>query len=248
MKKISYILVLLLLQSCIKVSIDDCLQSSGNTVTREVELEMFTKILVHEGIALTIAQADTQKVEVTTGSNLVDDVSFKVVDSQLIIEDPNNCDWTRNYAAVKVKIYTPNLTEIRSSTQYDINSEGQLAFPTLQLLSEDYYDNSLNNSGDFKLNLTCNSLRTVTNGFSNFIVSGQVQMLNIFVASGSSRFEGGNLIANEIVLYHRGSNDLILYPIDKISGNLYSTGNVILKNKPPIIDVTGHYKGKLIID
>lgn len=248
MKKISYILVLLVFQSCMKVSVKDCFQSSGREVTQEVELEIFTKILVYEGIALTITQADSQKLEVTTGSNLVDDVSFRVVEGQLIIEDPNNCDWVRNYAPVHVKISAPNLTEIRSSTQYNINSEGLLAYPSLVLLSENHRDTSLNNTGDFNLELMCNSLRTVTNGFSNFIVSGHVKTLNIFVASGSTRFEGENLEADEIVIYHRGSNDLILYPIDKISGNLYATGNVILKNTPPIIDVTEHYKGSLIID
>ena len=40
---------------------------------------------------------------------------------------------------------------------------------------------------------------------------------------------------------------MILFPIESIKGDIWSTGNVVLKNNPPEIQVTEHYKGKLIL-
>lgn len=246
MKKISYILGLLLFLSCSEM-VDDCLDSYGSEVSKIIKVESFDKLLIHEGVSLTIIQSETQKVELITGSNLVNDVDFEVVDKRLIIKDHNSCDWVRGYIPVQVNVYVPNLTEVRSSTQYDVRSEGVLEFSSLRLISEDFYDNALNNTGDFKLSIQSSSLHTTSNGLTNFIISGQVDYLNVFVASGNSRFEGGDLLAKEIEFYHRGTNDLIFYPVNKLSGNLYSTGDVILKNKPSTIDVTAHYKGSLVL-
>lgn len=246
MKKISYIFVLLLIFSCLELS-EDCLDAYGSKVSEKIEVNFFDKLLVHEGVSVTLIQSDVPKVEVTTGSNLINDIDFEVVDKRLIIKDLNTCDWVRGYHPVQVKVHVPNLTEVRSSTQHDICSEGILQFPSLVLISEDFYNKTHINTGNFKLRINTNTLHTVTNGFTNFLISGHVNYLNINVAAGSSRFEGKELLAKEIQFYHRGSNDLILYPIDKISGNLYSTGNVVLKNKPTEVDVKAHYKGVLIL-
>ena len=52
--------------------------------------------------------------------------------------------------------------------------------------------------------------------------------------------------ANTIDFYHRGSNDMIFYPIQQIEGALYSTGNVRLTNQPTIINVFQYFTGRLI--
>lgn len=54
--------------------------------------------------------------------------------------------------------------------------------------------------------------------------------------------------ANTIEFYHRGSNDMIFYPIQQIEGALYSTGNVRLTNQPNIINVSQYFTGRLIIE
>jgi hypothetical protein len=47
-------------------------------------------------------------------------------------------------------------------------------------------------------------------------------------------------------VYHRGSNDMIVYPIQHIEGSILATGNVILKNVPPIINVEEVFRGRVI--
>ena len=89
-----------------------------------------------------------------------------------------------------------------------------------------------------------------SNNVSNFYISGTTNDMNVFFAWGNGKFDGRNLIvSNTLSFFHRGSNDMILFPLNLLFGNIYSTGNVIIKNnpvQPP--NVTKHYTGRLIND
>ena len=39
---------------------------------------------------------------------------------------------------------------------------------------------------------------------------------------------------------------MFVYPIQKIEGTIFATGNVVLKNVPPIVDVEEVFRGRLI--
>ena len=45
--------------------------------------------------------------------------------------------------SLKVYVTSPNITEIISSTQFKIRSEGVLNYPDLDVLSEDFNDTSV---------------------------------------------------------------------------------------------------------
>jgi len=66
--------------------------------------------------------------------------------------------------------------------------------------------------------------------------------------SGIGRFEGRNLVAQKVEIYHRGSNDIIVNPIQELKGDLYGTGNLISINTPPVLEVVRHYQGRLILE
>ena len=66
--------------------------------------------------------------------------------------------------------------------------------------------------------------------------------------AGNSRFEGANLEAQNVVISHRGTNDMIVNPQQSLKGVIRSYGNLISKNKPPIIEVDVLFKGRLIFE
>ena len=66
--------------------------------------------------------------------------------------------------------------------------------------------------------------------------------------SGSGRFEGENLIAQNVDVNHRGSNDMIVNPQASLTGILRGTGNIISVNVPPIVDLERIYTGQLFFD
>ena len=84
----------------------------------------------------------------------------------------------------------------------------------------------------------------VPNASSNSDIDPNTEIINFW--SGDSRIEASNLIAQNVSVFHRSSNDMVVHPIQSITGKMVSTGNVILKNNPPIVDVLQLYQGHLI--
>jgi hypothetical protein len=71
-------------------------------------------------------------------------------------------------------------------------------------------------------------------------------LLNFYFGVG--RFYGKDLHSQFIKVYHRGSNDMMVYPIQKIEGSISGTGNLVLKNVPRLISVVEIFRGRIIID
>src|SRR5699024_2707590 len=137
----------------------DCLKSAGKMIQREIRVDEFDKITVWDRTKLIIQQGDEQKVIVETGENLMRKVTVSVNDGRLEIHNNNRCNLVRDYELTKVYVTTPNISEIRSSTGYGIESRGTLAFPSLKLLSEDQADDvKYHTSGDFVLDLNIENL------------------------------------------------------------------------------------------
>ncbi|MEH6514999.1 MAG: DUF2807 domain-containing protein, partial [Maribacter arcticus] len=142
---------------------------------------------------------------------------------------------------------TPNLTEIRSSTGFPIRSEGVLSFDRLNLLSESFSNPEAETTdGEFNLDLDVTSLSITVNGIAYFNLRGNVENLNINIAAGDSRIEAEELVAQNVNINHRGSNDVLIKPQLKISGVLRGTGDVLSYTRPAEIDVQELYNGRLI--
>jgi Putative auto-transporter adhesin, head GIN domain len=246
MRKITYIVVIITLFACSNENANDCFQTSGNLIQQEIEVPPFDKILVNEGIEMIISEELDHKVIVETGSNLLNDIKVEIKNNQLILSNNNTCNFVRNYKPAKIYVTAPNISEIRSSTQFDIRSEGVLTYPQLHILSEDYKKEYVS-IGDFYLTINNQSFSVTFNNLSNCFVSGATDQLIIGYFAGNSRFEGADLTAKNVDIFHRSSNDIIIYPTETLKGDIYSTGNIIALYEPPSIEVTEHYKGKLIL-
>ena len=206
----------------------------------------FTKIVVNRNIELILKSGTEFKIVIETGKNLLNDIEVKVVDMQLQLTDNNTCNYVRDYVATKIYVTAPNIIEIRSSTQYDVSSEGILNYNSLHLISEDFNAPDSFTVGDFRLDVNLTTLRITTNNISSFYITGQTENLRIGFFAGAGRFEGRNLIAQNVDVFHRGSNDMIINPQQSLTGELRSTGDLISVNQPPNVDVEQFYTGQLI--
>ncbi len=247
MKKLVYILTLLLF-TCNSEDANDCFQKSGNSIQETVDVVSFERILVNRDIELIIKEAPDYRVTIETGENLINDVKVEVIGNQLVLTDNNSCNYVRDYGITKIYVSAPNILEIRSSTQYDISSEGVLNYASLSLFSDNFFAPDSYTTGDFRLNINSEELRILTNNLSSQFITGNVTELNINFASGAGRFEGANLIAQNIIINHRGSNDMIVNPQASLIGKLRGTGNLISVNVPPVVDVERIYTGQLIFN
>lgn len=243
------IVVILLLQlfvGCNSESAPECFRKAGATVLYDVEVATFNKIHISPGIELIITQGQEQKVTVQTGKNLQEYITTEVrEDGDLFITNSNNCNWTRGYNSTTVAVTTPVLERIYSASQFAVKSNGVLRFPSLTL--ESGLD-SETASGTFEVELNSDNILIQDNQSCYYKISGQVTNLNVSFYSGDARFNGANLIADNIYVFHRSSNDIIVNPQQKISGTIYSTGNLVLKNQPPAVDVEQLYTGHIVYE
>lgn len=249
--RIKYVLVwiaLSLLWCCDSENALDCFQTSGAIVARELDLGPFDRILVNRDITLQIKEAPEYKVVIQTGENLINDVHAQIIGDRLVLTDDNTCNLVRDFGITKITVEAPNISEIKSSTQYEIESVGTLNFLELTLISEDFNEPSEFTVGDFRMSLNAESVTVISNNISFFYLEGAVENLSVNFFSGSGRFEGMSLTAQNVDVFHRGSNDMVVNPQQSLIGELYGTGNLISVAVPPIIEVDQFYTGQLIFN
>lgn len=246
MSRIIIILGILLLFGCDSENASDCFQRTGTIVKKEIVVSGFNRILVNPNIELVLKEGVETSVIIETGDNLLNDVSAVVQEDRLILSDTNDCGFFRDFNQTKIFVTAPNITEIRSNTQFDISSDGVLQYPSLTLLSEDFGEDTKNTNGTFNIQINNTSVSAVGNSIASFFVKGATETLNITIASGTGRFEGESLVAKNVSVYHRGTNKVIVNPQQSIKVEIRSTGDVISVNKPPVVTVEEFFTGKLI--
>ncbi|WP_284652864.1 head GIN domain-containing protein [Flavobacterium terrisoli] len=245
-KSIFFIALVLVFISCEKPS--DCIESTGEIITKQVPVAPFKKIKVYRGIEVVITDGPETKVEIVAGENFIDNVQVRQNGDQLIFENETSCNWVRSYGRVKILVTTPTLEEVYSKTDRDISSNGALTFPYISFISmdKDGDGESGAGTGDFIINVNNDYLNIANNNVSRFYLTGQTNTAEFNFYFGDGRIEAENLTAQNVKVYHRGSNDMIVKPIQSIIGVMNSTGNIILKNVPPVVDVDELYQGRVI--
>ncbi|MBP8157876.1 MAG: DUF2807 domain-containing protein [Flavobacterium sp.] len=247
MKKFSLLIVLFwMFNACEKPS--DCVESTGTIITKEVEVQAFKKIKVYRGIEVVITQGLEHKVQIVAGENFIENVQVIQNGDQLIFKDDSSCNWVRSYGTTKILVTTPTLEEVYSKTDRNISSNGVLTFPYISFIAMDKDGDGETGAGtgDFIINVNNDYLNIANNNVSRFYLSGQTNTADFNFYFGDGRIEAENLTAQFIKVYHRGSNDMTVNPIQSITGTMNSTGNIILKNVPPIVNVAELYQGNLI--
>ncbi|MBO6607926.1 head GIN domain-containing protein [Psychroserpens sp.] len=249
MKKLIYIWIIGLLFACNGDNVPDCFQNAGDIIEQEFEVSSFTKITVNPRIELILTQAPTQQVIVQTGEYLMPDIDVRVEDGRLNLFNDNVCNLTRNYGVTKVFVSAPNITEIRNGSSFTVSSMGVLNYENLRLVSEDFdNEDELVTTGNFDVEVDCESLNIVVNNLSSVFISGTVESMFVGYYSGDARFEGRDLIAQDVEIFQRSSNDMIINAQQSITGEIRSTGDVILVQTPTVVDVQQFYTGQLIYE
>jgi hypothetical protein len=226
----------------------ECIESAGATKIKDIPVEAFSKIKVYRGIEVVITEGAERKVQIQAGENFINYIEVKQYGNQLVFKDNSGCNWVRDYGQTKIFITTPTLEEIYSKTDRDISSNGVLTFQNLNIISFDIDADGESGAGtgDFILEINNNSLTISNNNVSRFYLSGQTNNANFNFYFGDGRIEAEQFTIQNLYVYHRGSNDMIVKPMQSLTGTLNSTGNVILKNVPPLVDVEELYQGRVV--
>ena len=249
MKRLIFLFLSITLLGCDSEDANDCFQKAGAIVSEEIVLEEFDEIIVYDKIKLFIEQGPVQKVVLETGENLRNDISVEVIDGRLVLRNENDCNFVRDYKLTKVYVTVPNLTYLRHAGNLPLESVGTLELENLWLVSENQdKDIEVYTNGDFYLDLRVENLRITSDNYSHFFLSGSVENFDGFFAAGDSRLEARDLIVQHYDLLHRGTNKLIINPQQSLKADLFSYGDIISVNRPPEVNVTEHFEGRLIFE
>ena len=247
MKKYFYF-IFIFICSCNSENAPDCFKAAGTILEFELSVSPFSKILVNNKIQLFIEEGAEYKVVVETGEYIINEIDVIVTDGTLYLTNTIGCNFVRDYGITKVFVTAPNIEEIRNNSSLTVSSIGVLRYSNLSLLSEDFELGGSYTNGDFILDLEVENLNIVANGFSDFFLTGTAVKAEIALYSGNSRVEAADLLIHDLMVFHRSTNKIIVNPQMSIIGEIRSLGDVISKNKPPLIDVIEYYTGRLIFD
>ena len=247
MKKLFFVCLIFFLLSCDSENGWDCVQAAGNTVSKEYFVSEFSKIRIEDEVTLYLKQGDSTKIILETGENLLSDIFVGVEGNTLVVKDKNACNLVRDYGITKVFVTVPNITEIRNSSAYDVIGEGILNFPQLTLVSNSSAGpETIRKSGDFYLNLICEDFRVSANGQSVFYITGESEKATLSFEDEMPRFEGENFIIDELTVFQRSANKMIVNPQQSIVGKIVATGDIISHNRPPLVDIKELFTGRLL--
>ncbi|MXN91778.1 DUF2807 domain-containing protein [Flavobacterium sp. Sd200] len=246
--KLRILLVVVLFQvfsACNSDLMPECFKNMGAVVAYDVPVADFTSIKVGVGIELIIEQGDEQKVTIETGKNIKEYISVTVSNGELLLKNDNNCNWVRDYKSTTVHVTTPHLESIYSETQFAVKSKGVLEFTSLSLMSGILSETA---SGTFELSVNCQNLTVQDNQFCYYVINGSTDNLTVNFYAGDARFEGSGLTVQKLQVFHRSTNDIIANVQQEVTGTLYSTGNLVLKNHPPVVAVNRIYTGQVVYE
>lgn len=248
-KNFSYLFILVLFWSCNSENGLNCFQQAGDIVQQEFEVQTFEKIIVRERTQLILSPGPVQKVVVESGSNLMTDIVVAVINNTLSVVNGNGCNLVRDYGITKVFVTSPNIKEIRNSSGLEVQSDGILNYPSLVLISDDPDENDqFHIDGDFRLELAVGNLEIIGTGISNFFLSGTANTAKLEIFNGDGRVEAADLEIGDLTIFHRGTQKMIVNPINSIVGEIRGLGDVIAVNEPAIVDVEEFYTGRLIFE
>lgn len=212
-----------------------CFDKAGESKTVTIDVAAFTTIDVSSNIDVELLATGADRVELTTGENLISGINFKVEEGVLKIENLNTCFWSIGYTHPLVKIRSIDLEKVVQHGYGNVFSKDTLVVNRLSLQIEDA-------SGSFNLLLEANAIDVVSNSLGSITLKGKTGRLAV-----GHYYSDGILYANELktgscFVQHHGSNRMELNVEDELVGRMTSLGNVYLFGQNPTkvdVEITG---------
>ncbi len=201
----------------------DCVEGSGEPVTREIPVAMINAIVVEGSTDVTVVRGDTQRVEITGQPGLIDLIKTKVDNGVWEIRT-TKCYSTDRAFSVRLTVPMLNSVVVEGSgnvsseevfntgkTHLAIKGSGSIAIDTLH---EGLLEVVMDGSGSVSVNGTCRELEYTSNG------SGDLHALG--------------LAANEADIELKGSGSAELTAISALNAEISGSGSLRYKGKPEV--------------
>ncbi|MFC4817277.1 MULTISPECIES: head GIN domain-containing protein [unclassified Flavobacterium] len=216
-------IVALLLGSCKleTTGLGKSIKGSGNVVTKERNLNDFTKVEVKKGLECEVVQSSTFKVEVEADDNLQDGILTTVENGTLKITSKYNN--YHNVASKKVKVFMPIIESLETNSGADLRTVGVIKSNTIHVKS--------GSGSSIDAEIESENITLESTSGSTIKASGKAILVNTLSSSGSS-IEAERLIANEIRAQSTSGSSTKVNPILILNAQASSGSHVEYVNTP----------------
>lgn len=217
----------------------DCFKSNGSIKEKIVSTDSFHTLKAHDGIDIKISKGENYRLKIRAGKNVLPSISYEVKDGELTIKDNNFCNWVREYGKKEVHLFAPEFKTIIQNGYGTIYSGDTLDFKHLSIDGED-------GPGNINLIVNTNSIYASTSRYGTITLSGKTNAVNIRYFSNNAIFDGRDLVAQKVKVFHKSNNTFHVNPVRVLEGRIILKGDIVAYNKPATIDLIYEGSGKLI--
>lgn len=225
-----YFFLVLVFTSCRKENALDCFKSNGKEITEVRMPGTFTMIDMNDNMDVTLVQGSETKVEVTGGEHIIKNISTKIEDGVLKIENKNKCNFVRGYKRhTTIKITLPYLYSIINNGVADLTVDENFVQDSIRIRAE--------SSGDLYLNGKFDYVKAHSNGNGDIHLNGSCKSLEVFL-NGTNFLHAENFVVSDYVFVQTLSKGDCFFNIDhlnKFEYIIYDVGNIYYKGSPTTI-------------
>ncbi len=222
--------------SCQGPGVLDCFESTGPYREKQEDLPSFQKIVAYDNIDIYLLNGTSQEVVIKAGKHLIPHIETTVNNGTLVIRNHNSCNWVRGTGNPGIYIYSDSIKRIETYGFINISTPDTLRINSLQLYTD--------GTGNFNFNITGDSLFVESTFVSNFYMSGRLNYLSVKFTN-DSQFHGKDLLSDNTLITHQGSNSIEVYPLTSLTGTLESTGSLYYYHIPTTLNIKITGTGKL---
>lgn len=232
-------LLSMLLWTCKPESVGDCFKSTGKTIEESREAPFFKKLLIRDNINVFVRYSTQRSIQVRAGKNLIDEVTTKVNNATLHIENENNCNWVRSFKReISVFIETPELNEVTYYGSGNVHFQNNFVSDTLLV-------NMWQASGDLRLAFTANYVEVKSHtGTGTIHCEGQSEEIVAFMG-GNGSINTFNVQCKRVFAINENTGLLQVNASEFLKADIKYVGNIEYTGSPSI-ELHDSGKGALI--
>ncbi len=209
------------------------IKGSGDTITKDINLQEFTKIDMAIDADVVLSKGDVQKVEIEGQENIIDNIKTKIKSGEWKIDFNKN---VRTHKELTVYITIPTFESVVLSGSGNIYSDDTFDVNNLNL--------KIPGSGDIDLLINSENTDISISGSGNIYLEGGTIDQTISV-SGSGNYDAFKFFSKKSEIDISGSGDCNVYAQDNLFVTISGSGNVYYKGNPSVNSmITG--SGKVI--
>ena len=241
---------LILLTLAFSICIFSCKKAPltiGKTITESRPLDDFNKVYINDDVSVTLVKSDSCWIEITTGENLMDNITVNVdlSDSSFSIKNENTMSFLRPYDyTLHATLYFKDIVLLHSSTSGYIDTYNQLNGQNkCHIVIDDA-------SGDMDITIhDCPRIDiTYTFGTSNVILHGSNNKKIYAQKHSYGILDTRDCDAENVIITNWASGDCYISASKSIKSEIYHIGDIYYKGNPE--QITEFYgpiaRGRLI--